>query len=86
MEGTQHMAPRRTLSQLCVPIRSLASLFQSTCTLNVYKAILPRRGYVRVKVESEGSLGPSAQCWAWPTGGIWVILDGRREGRERTER
>lgn len=30
MEGTQHMGPRRTLSELCVPIRPLASLSQST--------------------------------------------------------
>lgn len=29
MEGTQHMGPRRTLSQLCVPIRPLASLSQT---------------------------------------------------------
>lgn len=86
MEDTQHMVPRRTLSSLCVPIRPLASLFWSTFTLNVYTTVLPRRGYLRAQVESEGSLCPCAQCWTWPIGGIWVILDGRRERREREER
>lgn len=32
-------------------------------------------------MESEGFLCPSAKRWAWPTGGISVILDGRKEGR-----
>lgn len=48
--------PQRTLSQLCVPIRPLASLFQSTCTLDIYTPDLRRRGHLRAKVESEGSL------------------------------
>lgn len=87
MEDTQHMTRRRTLSLLCVPIRPLASLFRSTFTLHVYIAVLPRTGYLRAKVESEGSLCPCAQCWTWPIGGIWVILDRRKEGRrERRER
>lgn len=55
MEGMWHMA----LSQLCVPIRLLASLFQSNSTLDIYIPVLHRRDNLRAKVELEGSL---CQC------------------------
>ena len=86
MEDMQRIVPRRPLSLLCAPMRPLASVFQDTCTLNVYTTILPRRGYLRAKVESEGSLCPSAQCWTWPTGEIWIILNGRKEEGRKEER
>lgn len=76
--------PQR-ISHHCVRIRPLAFLFQSTRTLNVYTAVLPRRGYWRAKVESEGFMF-QYQCWAWPIGGMWVMLDGRKEGRREGRR
>lgn len=80
MEGMQHTVLGGPSLPLCPGLLS----FRAPVTLNVHTPVLPRRSYVRAKVQSECSLCPTAQSWAWPTGGTWVTgVEERKGGKEQ---